>query len=543
MEINDAQKKLLLLQEAFIKNLPLKISDIENAWKNIKQKWQEDKITLLHRLVHNLKGSTGTYGHQDLSQSCANLEKNIERFLSRPPTPDEIPKTEKKLNDLKRRAENIKLPSYPEKLSKSLVVSKETRAIYLLDNDESFTHQISNELKAFQYQVKHFTELKAVEKAFEKQTPFALIVDISFFQNANANANANAKQIISDIETYPHLMIVTTNNSDFEKHLIAVRAGCADYLVKPFAIEELINKFDRYTQRTESKYTILIIEDTIEVAQYYSVLLQECGMNAYILTNPRDINKALIEYRPDLILMDIYMPECNGLELTTMIRQQEKYTSIPIIFLSSEEDREKQLKAMSLGVDDFITKSTKSEFVILAIKNCAERYRLLTSLIMKDGLTGIFNHSTIRTRLNETIKEASRLDTSVAIAMIDLDDFKSVNDNYGHMRGDRVLKNLCFLLRKRLRETDLIGRYGGEEFLVVFPSTTAKQAKNILNEIRKEFSHVDYSHKNNTFNVTFSAGISEYPYIENKDELIQCADKSLYEAKKKGKNKICYLQS
>ena len=93
MEINDAQKKLLLLQEAFIKNLPLKISDIENAWKNIKQKWQEDKITLLHRLVHNLKGSTGTYGHQDLSQSCANLEKNIERFLSRPPTPDEIPKT------------------------------------------------------------------------------------------------------------------------------------------------------------------------------------------------------------------------------------------------------------------------------------------------------------------------------------------------------------------------------------------------------------------------------------------------------------------
>ncbi len=526
------QTKLLALQKTFIKSLPAKILDIKQQWEKIKHHEAQGEINHLHRLLHNLKGTTATYGHEDLARSLGTLEETIKSFQQPFPTPNEIKKTEALLNNLNHELTALNLPPKPSTLSTSLSIEKKPKLIYLLDSDKTFTYWISQELKPFQYQVKSFAKLTTLVDAFKQHVPFACITDISFLRQTEAKHTLRQLQ-----KSHPHLMLITTQHSHFEEHLAAIRAGCHYYFNKSFCIEELIDKFDHYTQYAQIKYKVLIIEDSMEVAEYYCTLLEASGMNVYILTQPKAINKTLIEYAPDLILMDIYMPGCNGLELTTMIRQQEKYTSIPIIFLSAEEDRKKQLKAMSLGVDDFIAKSTKSELVILAIKNCAERYRLLTSLIKKDQLTGVFNHSTIQERLRETLKTAARLNISVAVAMIDLDNFKSINDRYGHIKGDQVLKNLCLLLRKHLRETDLIGRYGGEEFLILFPNTTAQQAKDVLDRIREKFAHLTYFHQDNRFHVTFSAGVSEYPQIKNKDKLIQYADKLLYEAKKLGKNK------
>jgi len=122
--------------------------------------------------------------------------------------------------------------------------------------------------------------------------------------------------------------------------------------------------------------------------------------------------------------------------------------------------------------------------------------------------------------------------------MIDIDNFKRVNDSYGHMVGDRVIKSLARLLQQRLRKCDRIGRYGGEEFAVVLPNCDLDSAVNILEKIRTDFSELHYLYKGKEFSVTFSAGIAGFPDYESADLINQTADEALYKAKRDGRNRV-----
>lgn len=404
------------------------------------------------------------------------------------------------------------------------------KVIFLLDYDEAFTRMLINQLHSFHYEVHHFTCLQSLNQASRSLTPFANLINIRCLQLSNEKRLNN--QLLSA------LTIITTESESFLDQLYSIRVG-GDYCInKPFQIEELIDRFDDYNESIKLGYVVLLVEPCIETSMYYKSLLEKTDMTVYVLSNPANIYRALVDGKPDLVLIGMDMSQCTGLELVAMIRQNEKYTSLPIIILSRDYSSSKQWQAMSLGAECFIPNSTKPEYIQFCVKNFAERYRFINKLIAKDSLTGVLNHSTVQKRLQETIKEADRLKFPIAVAMVDLDNFKEINDQYGHIQGDQVLKNLCLLMRKRLRETDIIGRYGGEEFLIIFPNTTAKQAKMILNDIRASFASLTHMHNGIHFYVTFSAGISEYPIYSCSDDLIQSADKYLYKAKEHSRNMI-----
>ncbi|MFT6914365.1 MAG: PleD family two-component response regulator [Motiliproteus sp.] len=164
------------------------------------------------------------------------------------------------------------------------------------------------------------------------------------------------------------------------------------------------------------------------------------------------------------------MPECDGMELSKIIRQIGAYISVPIVFLSSEEDQEKQLLAMSLDGDDFLSKPIKPWHLVSAVASRAKRARTMRALAEKDSLTGLFNHTKIKERLQAELSRAKRNHEPLAYAMLDIDNFKHVNDTYGHPAGDRVLKSIAIMLKQRLRKYDVIGCYGGEEFVVILPT-------------------------------------------------------------------------
>nr|WP_255423112.1 GGDEF domain-containing protein [Undibacterium sp. LX40W] len=157
---------------------------------------------------------------------------------------------------------------------------------------------------------------------------------------------------------------------------------------------------------------------------------------------------------------------------------------------------------------------------------------------MRDGLTGLYNHTAIKEDLIAKISSASRTVTCVAVAMIDLDNFKLVNDTYGHQMGDQVLRTLSHMLKQRLRKSDAVGRYGGEEFIVIFPNTTADVARMVLEKIRVAFSRVVHVSEHGEFKVGFSAGIADSRQTANPEELLTIADAALYKAKASGKNQV-----
>lgn len=245
------------------------------------------------------------------------------------------------------------------------------------------------------------------------------------------------------------------------------------------------------------------------------------------------------EFHPDLILMDLYMPGIDGIELAKLIRQIDEYVSTPIVFLSSEEDFSKQIEALNLGGDDFLTKPIKASHLVALVKSRLERLRILRSYMMRDSLTGLLNHTSFRGQLMQEINRSKRHKIRLAFSMLDIDNFKQVNDTFGHPVGDTVLKSLSRLLRQRLRRSDIIGRYGGEEFVALLLEVDASNTFQIMDEIRAHFSEIrHFSPTKGVFTTTFSAGIATFPEFENANSLIDAADQALYAAKAAGRNKV-----
>jgi diguanylate cyclase (GGDEF)-like protein len=248
--------------------------------------------------------------------------------------------------------------------------------------------------------------------------------------------------------------------------------------------------------------------------------------------------QALKEFQPDLLLLDMYMPTCTGAEVAALIRQQAAFVSLPIVFLSGEHDRDNQLAALDQGGDDFLTKPISAPQLVSAVTSRARRARAMRAQLSRDGLTGLLTHASIKEQAVREISRAQRYGTWLTVAMIDLDHFKQINDRYGHAAGDRVLKGLARLLHQRLRLSDSIGRYGGEEFLILLPQTDGPSALRVLDDTRARFATISHQLGDGEVMVTFSGGIASLPPAGDPHTLLDAADAALYAAKAAGRNQM-----
>lgn len=192
---------------------------------------------------------------------------------------------------------------------------------------------------------------------------------------------------------------------------------------------------------------------------------------------------------------------------------------------------------MGIGAEGFLTKPVNPGELVSAVAIRAERMRTLRTLMAKDSLTGVFNHTTTAMLIN-AIDHAKRENHPLSFAMIDIDHFKKINDTFGHPAGDKVLLAISRILQQRLRSSDLVGRYGGEEFAVILPNTPLEDGVKILDQLRKDFSNVLFYAPGEDFSCTFSAGVAAFPSQDNGKHLGSRADQLLSQAKKAGRNRV-----
>jgi diguanylate cyclase (GGDEF)-like protein len=287
----------------------------------------------------------------------------------------------------------------------------------------------------------------------------------------------------------------------------------------------------------QEKSRVLVVEDSRVAVTVIERALTPHGIDMLAINDPGDLLDALESYRPDLILMDIHMPRFNGIEATRVLRQMAAYTSLPIVYLSGESEVGMQVEALRLGGDQFLIKPVNPVLLAAVVKTKIERFRELQRSTSLDGLTGLLNHTAVKSRLKTMLDQLAGK-TMLAVAMIDIDNFKSINDTYGHPVGDQVIRGLAWLLKGRLRSSDLIGRYGGEEFLIGLPGVSAEQAISVINKIREDFSALPHAHSNGSLFATFSAGIASYPTVDSTTGLTEAADSALLQAKRLGRNRI-----
>lgn len=287
----------------------------------------------------------------------------------------------------------------------------------------------------------------------------------------------------------------------------------------------------------QEKYRVLVVEDSRVAMALIQRTLAQHGIDTYAINEPGKLLSALESYRPDLILMDMYMPRFNGVEATRVLRQMAAYSALPIVYLSGESEVGMQVEALRLGGDQFLIKPFNPVLLAAVVKTKIERFRETQRSSRLDGLTGLLNHTAAKSRLKTMVGKLAQ-HGSLTVAMLDIDHFKSINDTYGHPIGDQVIRGLAWLLKARLRTIDMIGRYGGEEFLIGLPDVSPEQARSVIDRIRVDFSALPHAHPGGALYVTFSAGVASYPFSDSATGLTEAADRALLQAKRLGRNQI-----
>ncbi|MGM0509286.1 MAG: diguanylate cyclase, partial [Fusobacteriota bacterium] len=283
------------------------------------------------------------------------------------------------------------------------------------------------------------------------------------------------------------------------------------------------------------KQRVLIIDDNNENIKVAANIIKDKDNIVWASIDPEEGLKIAKKKQPDLILLDIQMPKINGFEVCKNLKNDDNTRDIPIIFMTARTDEESIEKAYRAGAVDYITKPIKKLELIARVNTHLKISKLIEDLKVSsytDGLTNLYNHKKIFQMLKIEIDRAKRYKKNLSIMMADIDHFKKVNDDYGHLKGDLVLKKIASCLKNQIREIDIVGRYGGEEFLIVFPEVTREEAKIAAERIRKEVENLKFDEG---LKVTISGGLAEYNG-EEIQKLIKKADDKLYEAKENGRN-------
>ncbi|UKS24682.1 response regulator [Paenibacillus sp. HWE-109] len=287
------------------------------------------------------------------------------------------------------------------------------------------------------------------------------------------------------------------------------------------------------------KSRLLLVDDDEVLRSYLTRRLQ---LDDCVVDEAADVDSAiklLRQHTYDLVILDLMMHPQSGYELFEYLKEDPTLKWLPLIVLSGRNDLQDKVRCFHLGADDYVTKPFQYEELAARIYGLLKRTKNFEQLAFRDPLTGVFNRRYFDLQIEMELQRIDRYPAPISLVFIDIDCFKKINDTYGHHVGDLVLQGLAHLLQVNLRSTDLLARFGGEEFVIALPSTSLEQAiatmRDILDKVR---SKPVAQYGGQAFSITFSAGVSEWRTGMTVAEWVSKADEAMYQAKQQGRNRI-----
>jgi diguanylate cyclase (GGDEF)-like protein len=332
-----------------------------------------------------------------------------------------------------------------------------------------------------------------------------------------------------------------SERNDVDRRVAAANAGGSLFLPKPvdpYAFGSALDQMLALGQK--DKLRVLVVDDDPAFVAVVAQVLEREGILVRSAADATRLVELLDEVHPDLILLDAVLPHVSGWDAIRIVRTTPEHRDVPILFLTGRSDLVSRVAAFEAGADDYLGKPLVAEELLARVRVRLDRRRLMREMTERDPLTRCLSRSALLGALASRLSEARRHARPVAVALCDVDRFKRVNDCYGHLVGDHVLMALGRLLNARFRLEDLRARWGGEEFVIVFPGETAQTAAAVLSRVLDEFRTLPFrGEQGERFFVTFSAGVASFPADgATVDALIRNADSRMYEAKRTGRGQI-----
>ena len=387
MDAPQFQARLKELRKSYEAKLPEKLAHIKGEWQNYIKGGESahQHLLMMQLLVHRLSGSGATFGYQWVSEIAERIELLLKLLIEKREQPSLTQKEQIQtqlitLDAMKtyapsmnkgRTREDTKIRDVPETDS---VAGK--KLLFMVEDDEEYALLLTAKLDQFGFMIRHFKNGEFFEKALIKQKPVAILMDMDLPEGVYGGAEVIRR--VNNGESKPIPVIFISLHKSFESRLQAVRAGATHYFVKPFEVESLVNAIAEISGGLPSvPYRVLIVDDDEELTEMYRMSLEADGFQVNVVNDSLGAMAVLEEFEPDLILMDVLMPGCNGIELATIIRQSREYDLTPIIFMTTEWRNDVKLVSMNLGSDDFLAKPIAPWSLVANLRGRIKRARTL----------------------------------------------------------------------------------------------------------------------------------------------------------------------
>jgi diguanylate cyclase (GGDEF)-like protein len=453
----------------------------------------------------------------------------------------------------------------------------ETKRLFVIDDDKATLTVLTEYFEHYGLKVYPFKDPPDLEKELKEKDPRAVLLDIMLPGISGVEILQRIKNIKPDIP-----VIMMTGYTNDERRVESLRKGAYTILTKPFeSFEEVYhvvnNAMDHYIESLKTTELARRVEETkrlekiniqeIDFLKSLQHMIGEAEDSAFVLKNAYALLKSFLnfEYFGALLTygnevnIQIYPKVSSNRKLaeviTNILLRRMSQGAVNAKLTSAQDDYQSLMVELSTTNTVYgfagLFRSTpfQAQEEATFSKFCShisvtlEKIRLfqeIKTLSIHDGLTGIYNHTYIINKLNEEIERAKRYHSDLSVMLFDLDNFKDVNDTYGHLAGDFVLQKVAELFTKRLRTIDIVGRYGGEEFLVILPETDLERAYVVGERLRTGVEQEPFIYEDHQIKLTVSGGIGLYQQGHIANDLIKIADNNLYKAKREGKNRLDY---
>jgi len=516
-ELNDAIRELWTSERPLIFERIASLSAALSADGDLEPEARTEAL----RVCHMLAGSLGSYGFPEGTRLARQLEKGFQQtgfqYLDLLALTEALQSVVEGEPDLGREestsSSNIQIP------------------VLILDDDKAI-----RDLMSLQARARGFlpTTASTIEEGIEEAhriTPGAVILDFGF--PGEESGGIEFLKAIDKFEDKPPVVMLTGQH-DFVSRLTASRLGAIGFVQKPASPAVVLDLIAEAIDRRKSPgLQVLAVDDDADNLAAIKAILEHDDIRVSTLDSPLNFWRRLEEVQPDVILLDIAMPQVSGFDICRTVRSDSRWSSTPILFLSGRSDPDTITAAFEAGADDFISKPFERQELVARIRARAQRVQGLRRTASLDPLTGAVNRRAATELAEILIRQAIRNGGPLSVAITDIDKFKGINDTYGHAAGDRVLARLGGSLRAAFRADDVIARWGGDEFVVVTvgldPVLVRKRIESAVDAVNVQAAD---SEQDDEPNISCSTGISAYP--EGGDSLttlIASADKRLYEVK------------
>lgn len=520
--------------------LPKRLKELTDSISNARSNRAErGLLEEAKRLAHNMKGVASSSGLEEVGRAAGGIENAILRIQDSPANGaheawDEVDRFLASAQAAGEVAASLSLDGKHEGVD----AKEAAMARMMVVTDESAPD--------FDFKAKHIPfelltvkdQSEALKVAKMKMLDVA-IIDLTSGDKKVAFALARQLRSLDEYENLPLGFI--TDGLPEDERAEGIHAGGSVFLKHPLSEEDLYSAATHLiSRRTFGRPRIMMVEDDQDFAAIVMSTLAREGMLVNWVSDPHKTLESLAELVPHLMLLDVNMPGMNGYEVCKQIRSNQRWRDLPILFLTAQTGAMARMNAFEAGGDDYLLKPVVSAELIMRVKLRLERARFMKERTDTDVLTGLLLRGPFMEQVSFIQAEAKKKNSKFTLGLLDVDHFKKVNDTYGHLAGDRVLKGVGNLVRKRFRAEDLRGRWGGEEFILAFADegceAMQKALLRVLEELRATVFEGDHGE---SFSVTFSSGLATYPDDgETIEALLARADHRLYLGKEAGRNRI-----